>query len=207
MSKLKLLGYVSLLLIASANSVAQTSYTTTDLGTLGGASSYAYRMSDTGQVVGQADTATETHAFLYDSTHGMVDLGTLGGTFSMANGIRGNYVVGRSTIAGDANTHAFVYNLQTLAMQDIHTLIGATGGDSSAISLNSSGAGPADEAIRSQLFHEFVDRYFPAPIPDLARWRTAAADGRLVAGPYELSRRGQTTLLAAERLEVASTAP
>jgi probable HAF family extracellular repeat protein len=139
MSKLKLLSCLPLLLISSANSVAQMSYTTTDLGTLGGASSYAYRMSDAGQVVGQADTATESHAFLYDSTHGMVDLGTLGGTFSMANGIRGNYVVGHSTIAGDANTHAFVYNLQTLAMQDIHTLIGATGGDSSAISLNSSG--------------------------------------------------------------------
>jgi probable HAF family extracellular repeat protein len=140
MSKLKLLVCLPLLfLVSRANSVAQPSYTTTDLGTLGGASSYSYRMSDTGQVVGQADTATETHAFLYDSTHGMVDLGTLGGTFSMANGIRGNYVVGRSTIAGDANTHAFVYNLQTLAMQDIHTLIGATGGDSSAISLNSSG--------------------------------------------------------------------
>src|SRR6202023_895986 len=69
----------------------------------------------------------------------MVDLGTIGGTFSIANGIRGNYVVGRSTIAGDANTHAFVYNLQTFTMQDIHALIGATGGDSSAISINNSG--------------------------------------------------------------------
>ena len=90
MSKLKLLGCLTLLCTASAYSVAQNApYTTIDLGTLGGASSYAYRMSDAGQVVGQADTATETHAFLYDSTHGMVDLGTLGGTFSLANGIRG----------------------------------------------------------------------------------------------------------------------
>jgi CubicO group peptidase (beta-lactamase class C family) len=68
------------------------------------------------------------------------------------------------------------------------------------ISLNSSGAGPADEAIRSQLFRGFVDRYFPAPTPIEPRWRDSVRDGRLVAGAYELSRRGQTTILAAMRL-------
>ncbi|HXQ17304.1 MAG TPA: serine hydrolase domain-containing protein [Caulobacteraceae bacterium] len=73
------------------------------------------------------------------------------------------------------------------------------------VSLNSSGAGPADEAIRAQLFRGFVDRYFPAPIPDMPRWKTAIADGRLVAGPYELSRRGQTTLLAVERLIIQAS--
>jgi len=157
MNKLKLLGCLTVLCIVSAYSGAQIApYTTIDLGTLGGSSSYAYRISDAGQVVGQADTATETHAFLYDSTHGMVDLGTLGGTLSSANGIRGNYVVGRSTITGDANTHAFVYNLQTLTMQDIHALIGATGGDSSAISVNTSGLVVGSMVMSDGTTHAFL---------------------------------------------------
>ena len=73
------------------------------------------------------------------------------------------------------------------------------------IALNSDGVGPADQAIRSQLFHDFVDRYFPAPIAEPPRWTTSAADARLVAGPYELSRRGQTTLLALQRLIIQAT--
>jgi CubicO group peptidase (beta-lactamase class C family) len=68
------------------------------------------------------------------------------------------------------------------------------------LSLNSAGAGAADTAIRTELFRGFMDRYFPAPIPDQPRWRDAARDGRLLAGPYESSRRGQTTILAAMRL-------
>ena len=68
------------------------------------------------------------------------------------------------------------------------------------VSLNSAGAGEADMAMRTALFRGFMDRYFPAPIPDEARWPGAARDGRTVAGAYELSRRGQTTILAAMRL-------
>src|SRR4051794_34524752 len=50
-----------------------------DLGTLGGADSLGLGINDSGQVVGQSDTADgHTHAFLY-SQGVMADLGTLGG--------------------------------------------------------------------------------------------------------------------------------
>ena len=68
------------------------------------------------------------------------------------------------------------------------------------IALNSAGAAAANVPIRLQLYRGFMDRYFPAPLPDLPRWRNAELDGRLVAGSYEISRRGETTLLAAQRL-------
>ena len=62
------------------------SYTVTDLGTLGGPSSEAFGLNNNGQVVGEwqtgraaADGVPITHGFIWDSAHGMRDLGTLGG--------------------------------------------------------------------------------------------------------------------------------
>ena len=56
-----------------------------DLGTLGGLESFAYRINDSGQVVGVADTSSGVeHAFLY-SNGTMNDLGMLpGGSRSIA---------------------------------------------------------------------------------------------------------------------------
>src|SRR5689334_19062359 len=55
-----------------------------DLGTLGGASSRAHDVNVFGQVVGESATAAgETHAFFW-SRGRMIDLGTLGGTSSVA---------------------------------------------------------------------------------------------------------------------------
>lgn len=68
------------------------------------------------------------------------------------------------------------------------------------VSLNSAGEGPSSEAIRTALYRNLMDRYFPAPIPDEAALPTAKADGAKIAGLYELSRRSQTTPLAVERL-------
>jgi probable HAF family extracellular repeat protein len=89
-----------------------------DLGSLGGASSYAFglnnpTLSHTVQVVGQADTgATDSggkaidHAFLWqDGT--MTDLGTLGGNDSAARAINNSsQVVGWANTTGGA-TDAF----------------------------------------------------------------------------------------------------
>jgi CubicO group peptidase (beta-lactamase class C family) len=68
------------------------------------------------------------------------------------------------------------------------------------VSLDSSGDGPASVAIRAQLYRNFMDRYFPAPIPDEPALPTAKADAARVAGYYEMSRRSETTVLAATRL-------
>lgn len=70
----------------------------TDLGTLGGAQSFAWGSSANGSVViGSAETADgQEHAFRWSSAAGMADLGTLGGDVSYATGVSadGNVVVG-----------------------------------------------------------------------------------------------------------------
>ena len=99
-----------------------------DLGTLGGNNSCAYGINNAGQVVGQADTATTSHAFLY-SVGNMSDLGDMcGGTgTSVAYGINNSgVVVGQATARVVKSGieyrpgHAFVYGAG--GMQDLGTL-------------------------------------------------------------------------------------
>ena len=64
---------------------AAADYIVTDLGTLGGRTSQAIGISENGLIVGDAETAAgQTHAFLYENGV-MQDLGTLGGTGSVAH--------------------------------------------------------------------------------------------------------------------------
>jgi probable HAF family extracellular repeat protein len=62
-----------------------------DLGTLGGSSSAAYDISDYGEIVGEADTASgDRHPFIFDLNSGnpmMIDLGTFGGSEGRAEAI------------------------------------------------------------------------------------------------------------------------
>ena len=86
-----LLGHAGLALAAD--------YTITDLGTLGGTSSYAYGINSLGAVVGAAETSSgDQHAFLY-SNGVMSDLGTLGGSSSEARAIND-----QGQVVGSANT-------------------------------------------------------------------------------------------------------
>jgi probable HAF family extracellular repeat protein len=89
---------------------------------------------------GQADlpTTTPTHAFIWDATTGMRDLGTLGGTISYALGINDHgVVVGFSYLADNITAHAFLWSAQR-GMVDI----GATQSGASStwgVGINSSG--------------------------------------------------------------------
>ena len=72
------------------------------------------------------------------SDYTIVDLGTLGGTLSSAQGINDNgAVVGWSeTVVGSDTQHAFLWDPQTLTMRDLGTLGGTS---SEAVAINNAG--------------------------------------------------------------------
>ena len=104
-----------LMLVGSGQVMAETQYTITDLGTLGGSLSYAYGINDSGQVVGVSwITGNSTsHAFLYDGGN-MIDLNTLlptgsGWVLKSAYGINDSgQIVGYGSINGSSDERAFL---------------------------------------------------------------------------------------------------
>lgn len=81
-----------------------------DLGTLGGAQSWAHGLNGAGHAVGSALTVSQSaHAFLH-AGGGMVDLGTLGGLASSAYAVNdADQVVGYAE-DGDGNPRAFLFH-------------------------------------------------------------------------------------------------
>ena len=113
---------------------AARTYRAVDLGTLpGGDFSAATAINNSGQIVGQASTATgERHAVLW-SGGAITDLGTLGGSVSQALGINNaGVVVGFSETAAGPG-HAFLWSRR---MTDLGTLGGAGAG---AVDINAGG--------------------------------------------------------------------
>ena len=98
-----------------------------NLGTLGGQTSGAERISDAGQVVGSALTSANVgHAFLYQDNV-MQDLGTLGGATSVAYAISScNGLIAGNGDTSSGNSHAFLYT--NGVMQDLGTFGGPNSG-------------------------------------------------------------------------------
>jgi len=63
------------------------------------------------------------------------------------------------------------------------------------VSFNSLGVEAKAHMVRSQLFRQFTDRYFPGPGPDKTSLPSAESDAKLVAGTYIASRRNDTSFL------------
>ena len=104
-----------------------------DIGTLGGQESYANAINESGQVVGTAETGATyqplspssdylvSHAFLYNGSSPLQDLGTLGGPKSTAYGINNiGQVVGTADTI-DQSERAFIYS--NGKMTDLNSLI------------------------------------------------------------------------------------
>jgi probable HAF family extracellular repeat protein len=119
-----------------------SSYSITDLGSLGGTSSRAYGINDLGQVVGRSapPTVITSHAFLYDNGV-MSDLGTLGGNYAAAWAINDSGVIVGQSRASDiaySPRQAFSYSNGVMAYLG-QGLDWNTWTESYAISVNSSG--------------------------------------------------------------------
>jgi probable HAF family extracellular repeat protein len=83
--------------------------------------------------------------------YSLIDLGTLGGTFSTGNGINaGGEVTGAANLAGDLQYHAFLYS--NGSMRDLGTLGGT---DSTGLGVNA-GAEVTGEAFTGLGFHAFL---------------------------------------------------
>lgn len=134
---------------ASATFAGAQTYIVTDLGTLGGTTSYAYGVSDSGIYVGASTktTSSDFQAFSY-SNGTQTGLGTLaGGLISEANAVNNSgTVVGDSATSGSGMAHAFAY--VNGALVDMGTFGGS---QSFAYGINSAGlaTGYADVSAAS----------------------------------------------------------
>ena len=167
-----------LALFAGASSAKTSSWTLTDLGTLGGTFGVAAAINGRGQIIGDSTTASgEGHAFLWQGGK-MTDLGTLGETSTSAAAINdGGQVVGTSLTAA-GSFHAFLW--ERGKMMDLGTLGGASSG-ASAINQRGQVVGSSDTSAgvrhaspweRGQM----VDLGIVTVFPGFEHFQTSGAD-------------------------------
>jgi probable HAF family extracellular repeat protein len=117
-------GAVAALAPGTAAATPRPTVTLTDLGTLGGALSFARALNERGLVVGWSRTADELddHAFLWDRGR-MRDLGTLGGRYSDAVAIndRGQVTGSSSTAENGSESARRPYVWERGLMRDLGT--------------------------------------------------------------------------------------
>jgi len=114
-----------------------------DLGTLGGTDAETFKINERGQVIGDSYTSSNpgfcygvtSGAFIWDRKHGMVNLGSFGGTCTVPNDINNRgQVVGVGLVTGDANQRAFLWENGSL-----RDLGGFEGNKTGAIAVNEKG--------------------------------------------------------------------
>ena len=158
--------------------------TMSDLGTLGGLTSRANDLSDSGVVVGKAQTAAASnHAFLYSTGTGMTDLHGkvgLGGTSSSAIAINSaGAIVGWATTVEGAQ-HAFRYNSVSQVNLDLHAAVSLGGDTSLAYGLNDSGLIVGSATTAAGTLHGFVYDPGSNTLRDLGTPGNADADATSV---------------------------
>lgn len=129
---------VSFLAFCFGPSVVAQTYTAIDLGTLHAGSARVHGVNASGQAVGASGHphGAETHAFFWQKSGGIRDLGTLpGGDYSAAFAINDSgVVVGTSNTS--TSTHAFSWT-PAQGLSDLGTLPGVNA--SSALAINNQG--------------------------------------------------------------------
>jgi probable HAF family extracellular repeat protein len=158
--KLRIAGYLPVMIVAVASGAAAQSYTITDLGVLKGDNeSSGFFIDNLGEVVGCSDIQTANgypctgtvpgqHAFTWSASKGMKDLGTLSGaTVSGAIGVNDTgTVVGYSNVKGQpAENFVAVQWGPYGAITNLGTLSG--GASSSAFQINSAGKISGDSFV------------------------------------------------------------
>jgi probable HAF family extracellular repeat protein len=125
------------------------SYSITDLGTLGGATSTGSGINDLGQACGvSGGNGFNFHAFLWEDG-AMLDLGTLGGSVSYGYGLNDvGQVVGSARISSEDTDHAFLW--ENGAMMDLGTLGGILSG---ALHINNAGQAVGGSWVASYRAH------------------------------------------------------
>ena len=134
---------------------AHPGFGASDLGTLPGGHRSEARRTYQYTAVGLSEVDGSTHAVTFDGSP--KDLGTLGGSLSYANGVtrqgQSLIVVGGSTLAGDATTHAFIH--QNNAMSDLGATLGGPNSVANDINVAGHVVGYADLA-GGAVRHAFV---------------------------------------------------
>jgi probable HAF family extracellular repeat protein len=123
-----------------------------DLGTLGGTDAQALLINERGQILGHSYTGSNpspfcnyplaTDSFLWERKNGMVDLGSLGGTCTLAFDLnQKGQVVGLSNLEGDQAQHAFLWSDGVL--RDLGGSLGGSYTGTSALNERGEAAGYA----------------------------------------------------------------
>lgn len=156
----------------------------TDLGTLGGFSSWGSGINERGEIVGRADLsgAFPFHAFVHRPDPGgegvMVDLGTLGGRVSGANAINdaGDVVGASERTGGNLNVDGHAFLWRDGLMHDLGAL---EGDNSTAFAVNNAGfvVGESPVQVRPFLWHRGVMIDLNRLIDPQSGWELESARG------------------------------